>query len=206
MYIQQSLQLHSYGSVVNILVGYWNVKMGCDNVGSQHAESTRNSWNRFPRHGPLPKNAEAVQKSFFKKSVLNILIQGVHIYVVLIIRVCLKMQLYELPCLWKSIYHHYHHHHHLLQLSFHLVAVVLTLVTNKNKYTWMKQYKKTVNTSTHSTKTSTNCQNTHTYTQPHITKPIHTPTYRVIHKSLRDFRTRLRNNQDRHGRKEHINR
>ena len=29
--------------------------------------------------------------------------------------------------------------------------------------------------------------------------------YRVIHKSLRDFRTRLRNNQDRHGRKEHIN-
>ena len=32
------------------------------------------------------------------------------------------------------------------------------------------------------------------------------PIYRVIHKSLRDFRTRLRNNQDRYGRKEHINR
>ena len=30
--------------------------------------------------------------------------------------------------------------------------------------------------------------------------------YRVIHKSVRDFRTRLRNKQDRHGRKEHINR
>ena len=30
--------------------------------------------------------------------------------------------------------------------------------------------------------------------------------YRVIHKSLRDFRTRLLNNQDRHGRKKHINR
>jgi len=30
--------------------------------------------------------------------------------------------------------------------------------------------------------------------------------YRVIHKSLGDFRTRLRNIQDRHGRKEHINR
>ena len=30
--------------------------------------------------------------------------------------------------------------------------------------------------------------------------------HRVIHKSLRNFRTRLRNNQDRHGRKEHINR
>jgi hypothetical protein len=28
--------------------------------------------------------------------------------------------------------------------------------------------------------------------------------YRVIHKSLRNFRTRLRNNQDRHSRKEHI--
>ena len=33
-----------------------------------------------------------------------------------------------------------------------------------------------------------------------------TGPYRVIHKSLRDFRTRLRNNQDRHGKKEHINR
>ena len=33
-----------------------------------------------------------------------------------------------------------------------------------------------------------------------------TVIYRVIHKSLREFRTRLRNNQDRHGRKEHINR
>ena len=30
--------------------------------------------------------------------------------------------------------------------------------------------------------------------------------YKVIHKPLRDLRTRLRNNQDRHGRKEHINR
>jgi len=30
--------------------------------------------------------------------------------------------------------------------------------------------------------------------------------YRVIHKSLRNFRTRLRDNQDRYGRKEHINR
>ena len=34
----------------------------------------------------------------------------------------------------------------------------------------------------------------------------HLGIYRVIHKSLRVFRTRLRNNQDRHGRKEHINR
>ena len=51
--------------------------------------------------------------------------------------------------------------------------------------------------------------------------PLHQPTricnlhifslslaleYRVIHKSLRDFRTRPHNNQDRHGGKEHINR
>ena len=33
-----------------------------------------------------------------------------------------------------------------------------------------------------------------------------TQMYRVIHKSLRNFRTRLRNNQERQGRKEHINR
>ena len=31
-------------------------------------------------------------------------------------------------------------------------------------------------------------------------------TYRVIHKSLQDFRNRLRKNEDKHGRKEHINR
>jgi len=30
--------------------------------------------------------------------------------------------------------------------------------------------------------------------------------YRVIHKFLLNFRTRLLNNQERHGRKEHINR
>jgi len=36
--------------------------------------------------------------------------------------------------------------------------------------------------------------------------PLDDDLYRVIHKSLQDFQTRLRNNQDRHGRKEHINR
>jgi len=35
------------------------------------------------------------------------------------------------------------------------VAVVLTLVTNKNTYTQKEQYKNTVNTSTHVTKTPT---------------------------------------------------
>jgi hypothetical protein len=34
----------------------------------------------------------------------------------------------------------------------------------------------------------------------------HFRKYRVIHKSLRDFRTLQYNNQDRHSRKEHINR
>ena len=41
---------------------------------------------------------------------------------------------------------------------------------------------------------------------PHSLMPFSRTQYRVIHKSLRDFRTRLRNNKDRHGRKEHINR
>ena len=52
--------------------------------------------------------------------------------------------------------------------------------------------------------------------QPEVQRLLRRPTrrwknniemnlkYRVIHKSLRDFRTRLRNNQDRHGRREHI--
>ena len=35
---------------------------------------------------------------------------------------------------------------------------------------------------------------------------FHFRLYRVIHKSLRNFLTRLRNNQERKGRKEHINR
>jgi hypothetical protein len=56
-------------------------------------------------------------------------------------------------------------------------------------------------THTHTyTHTPTHTQYTHTHTHTYIY------IYRVIHKSLRDFRTRLHNNQDRHGRKEHINR
>jgi len=58
-----------------------------------------------------------------------------------------------------TIYHYYY----LLQLSFQSVAVVLTLVTNKNKYTQKKQYKNTVNTITHITKTPTH----------HIKTPTH---------------------------------
>jgi hypothetical protein len=32
-------------------------------------------------------------------------------------------------------YYYYYYYYYLLQLSFHLVAVVLTLVTSKNRYT-----------------------------------------------------------------------
>ena len=32
-------------------------------------------------------------------------------------------------------YYYYYYYYYLLQLSFHSLAVVLTIVTNKNKYT-----------------------------------------------------------------------
>ena len=57
-------------------------------------------------------------------------------------------------------------------MSFHSVAVVLTLVTNKNKYTYTRQYKNTVHTSTHIIKTPTQLSK-----YPHITKPTHTQTH-----------------------------
>jgi hypothetical protein len=42
------------------------------------------------------------------------------------------------------------------------VAVVLTLITNKNKYTKRKQYKNTVQTIQNTVNTRTHYQNTHT--------------------------------------------
>ena len=36
---------------------------------------------------------------------------------------------------YYSYYYYYYYYYYLLQLSFHSVAVVFTLVTNKNKYT-----------------------------------------------------------------------
>ena len=60
------------------------------------------------------------------------------------------------------------------------MAVVLTLVTNENKYTKTKQYKNTVNTSTHITKTPTHYK-THTYTLPHNTKQVKTTTVQDTH-------------------------
>jgi len=51
------------------------------------------------------------------------------------------------------------------------------------------------------------CSNVHicTSTSPYFVL-CKNPIHRVIHKSLRDFRTPLRNNQYRHGIKKHINR
>jgi hypothetical protein len=43
-------------------------------------------------------------------------------------------------------YYYYYYYYYSLQLSFHSVAVTLTLVTNKNKYTQTKQCKNTVQT------------------------------------------------------------
>jgi len=81
---------------------------------------------------------------------------------------------------------HHYHHHHLLPLSFHSVAVVLTLVRNMNKYTSTKQYKNTVqiiqntvNTSIRITKTPTQLSK-HTLQNPYI----HTPTYYKTHSWL----------------------
>ena len=61
---------------------------------------------------------------------------------------------------------------------------VVTLVTNKNKYTWTKQYKitvqsiqNTVNTSTHITKIPI-----HTHTSTLQNPYIQTPTHNYIHK------------------------
>ena len=57
------------------------------------------------------------------------------------------------------------------------MAVVLTLVTNKNKYTQTKEYKNTVNTSTYITKTPTHYQNTHTITKTPTQLPKHPHNY-----------------------------
>jgi len=40
-----------------------------------------------------------------------------------------------------NYYYYYYYYYYLLQLSFHSVTVVLTLATNKNKYTLTKQHK-----------------------------------------------------------------
>jgi hypothetical protein len=64
----------------------------------------------------------------------------------------------------------------LLQVSFHSVAVVLTLVTNKNKYTYRN------NAKTHYKQYNT--QSIQVYMlqkQPHITKQVKTTTVQDTH-------------------------
>ena len=58
-----------------------------------------------------------------------------------------------------------------MHYGFHSVAVVLTLVTNKNKYIYPK-IQSTLQTSTHITKTPTPLSE-----HPRITKPTHTHTH-----------------------------
>jgi hypothetical protein len=67
----------------------------------------------------------------------------------------------------------------------HSVAVVLTVVQTeqirinihkRNNTKTVQTIQNTVNTSTHITKTHTHYK-THTYTQPHISKPTHTHTH-----------------------------
>jgi NMD protein affecting ribosome stability and mRNA decay len=64
------------------------------------------------------------------------------------------------------------------------VAVVLTLVTNNNKYTLTKKYKNTVNTITLTTKTPTHYK-THTNT--------HTPTHYKTHTNTHTHTHTLQN-------------
>ena len=73
-------------------------------------------------------------------------------------------------------------------MSYHSVAVVLTLVEEKqirinihkrnNKKNTVQTIQNTVNTSTRITKTPTHTH-THTYTHPYITKQVKTTQYKL---------------------------
>jgi len=96
----------------------------------------------------------------------------------------------SLSVTWNTLYYYYYYHYYyLLQLSFHSVAVVLTLVQTKQiriiirklnhtKYSTNNakhsKYKYTYYQNTHTIATTPNHYKTHKYTQPHITKPKHT--------------------------------
>ena len=89
----------------------------------------------------------------------------------------------------RNFVRNYYYYYYLLQLSFHSVAVVLTLVTNKNKRERRKLYKNTVqkiqntvNTSTHITETPTQSSQ-----NPYITKPARTHTH-TLQKKLKQSR------------------
>ena len=68
-----------------------------------------------------------------------------------------------------------YYYYYLLQLSFHSVTVVLTLITNKNKFTYTQQYKNTVQTIQHTVNTSTHITKTPKQLSKH--PHIHTPTH-----------------------------
>jgi hypothetical protein len=81
-------------------------------------------------------------------------------------------------------YYYYYYYYYLLELSFHSVAIVLTLVQAKQirinihkRSNSVKTIQKTVNTSTHITKTPTQLSK-----QSHITKPIHSHTHTLENK------------------------
>jgi hypothetical protein len=74
-----------------------------------------------------------------------------------------------------------------MQLNFHSVAVVVTLVTNKN-INKRNNTKHSTNNTKHSKYKYTHYQNTHTivktphtYTQPHITKQVETNIVQDTH-------------------------
>jgi len=86
----------------------------------------------------------------------------------------------------------YYYYYYLLQFSCHSVAAVLTLEQTKqirinihkrnNTKAQYKQYKNTVNTSTHTTKTPS-----HTYTHLHIRKQFKTTTVQVKTNTVQDI-------------------
>jgi hypothetical protein len=79
----------------------------------------------------------------------------------------------------------YYDYYYLLQLSFHSVAEVLTLVTNKKKYAQTKQYKNIVQTvQKHSKYKYTYYQNTHTLQNPHIHTPTQYKTHTYTHQHI----------------------
>jgi len=74
---------------------------------------------------------------------------------------------------------------------------------NDDRRKWKPSFWKGSNRTMSEKKFCLNLVQTNVYTLPPCSA---TTIYSVIHKSLRKFRTRLRNNQERQGRKEHINR
>ena len=91
----------------------------------------------------------------------------------------------------RNYYYNYNNYYYLLQLSFHSVAVVLTRVETKqlriniykrnNTKTQYKQHKTQYTQVNILPKHPHNCQNTPTYTHPHIIKHVQTTTVQDTH-------------------------